>query len=380
MSQSSAVSLYFHIPFCTRKCDYCHFYVIPNRLSYHDQLMEGLALEWERCLPLLATKQIQTLYFGGGTPSLLGPEKVGKILKRIKTSVPFSSKAPEITLEVNPENVTLELMQGYADVGVNRVSIGVQTLDDSLLKLLGRTHAAQQALHSIQTTLIAGISNISIDLMFDLPRQTADHWRHTLDEVAELPIKHLSLYNLTIEPHTVFFKKQHEIRSQLPNEETSTVMYELAQEKLQAAGFKQYEISAFAKEGYASSHNQGYWTGRWFLGFGPSAFSYWEGKRFRNTANLSKYHQALQTKKSPVDFEEGLDPLAKTKELLVIRLRMIEGCDLSLFQHHHGELDHATKETLKELVDQGFLTQKDQRICLSKKGILFYDHLATELI
>ncbi len=376
---SPEISLYFHIPFCTRKCDYCHFYVLPDTEQAKDQLLEGFQLEWERLYPLLKEKRIATLYFGGGTPSLFGPSRLAFLLKMIQNSASVSPSA-EITLEANPENITLDLMKAYAEAGINRVSVGIQTLDTQLLQLLGRLHQPETAIQAIHTVYEAGIHNISIDLMYDLPRQTLHHWETTLEQIKTLPIQHLSLYNLTIEPHTLFFKKQELLRPWLPNEETSLAMYEMAVKYLKMLGLQQYEISAFAKSGYESQHNTGYWIGRPFLGFGPSAFSYWQRKRLRNVAHLGKYCHLLKEGHSPIDFEEQLDPNAHRRELFVIHLRLRCGVSLNTFEHHYGTLDQETVQTLHRLIKEEYIDWKDGKILLTKRGILFYDILASELI
>ena len=333
--------------------------------------MEGFRLEWERQRPLMAGKEVVTVYFGGGTPSLLGPERIAAILDWIGVT----TSEIEITLEANPEDVTLPLMTAYASAGINRVSIGIQTLDNTLLQVLGRIHTANKGLDAIYTTAEAGIKNISIDLMYDLPEQTLTHWEKTLDTVVKLPITHLSLYNLTIEPHTVFFKHRERLKKVIPDEEISLQMYEMAVDRLNGTGLVQYEISAFAKEGYRSRHNMGYWLARPFLGFGPSAFSDWEGKRFRNVANLSRYLKALRDGASPVDFEEMLPPQARTRELLVIALRLLQGVDLSTI-----ELDKETHDTIDRLVREGLLVRTGSCIALTKRGVLFYDTVASDLV
>ena len=376
---SDEISLYFHIPFCKRKCDYCHFYVIPEQEKAKEQLLEGFILELALLEPVLKNKRIVTLYFGGGTPSLFGPSRIAQLIKIVGNFCAIHPAA-EITLEANPENITLELMQAYAKTGINRVSIGIQTLDPSLLRLLGRLHNPETALQAIQTTHQAGIKNISIDLMYDLPNQTLAHWESTLKQVQPLPITHLSLYNLTIEPHTLFFKNQAQLRPTLPDEETSLAMYLTAIEKLEARGLKQYEISAFAKPGFESMHNKGYWISRPFLGLGPSAFSYWEGKRFRNVAHLGRYHESLLAGQLPIDFEEKLDPDASRRELFVIQLRLREGIAMDAFTIKHGILDAEMQKTISQLIDEGFLVAKDGRILLTERGILFYDTVAATLI
>ena len=185
------ISLYFHIPFCTRKCSYCHFYVIPEEETAKDLLLKGFQKELSLYAPLLQNKNIVSIYFGGGTPSLFGPTRIEKVIQWVGKVGHLLFHA-EITLEANPENVTEPLMRAYAKSGINRVSLGIQTLDAGLLHLLGRLHNADTAKQAITTTYHCGIENISIDLMYDLPRQTLKHWENTLDEIQALPIQHLS--------------------------------------------------------------------------------------------------------------------------------------------------------------------------------------------
>ncbi len=373
------VSLYFHIPFCTRKCDYCHFFVLPDQEEEKEQLLEGFKKELTLVTPQLKGKRILTLYFGGGTPSLFGPFRLASLLELLRTQLEIAPHA-EITLEANPENITHGQMQAYAEAGINRVSLGIQTLDGGLLQLLGRLHQPKTALQAVETIYQAGISNISIDLMYDLPTQTLRHWKETLHQIEHLPLSHLSLYNLTLEPQTLFFKKQRQLRPLLPDEETSLAMYEMAIEQLEKRGFAQYEISAFARPGFISQHNMGYWVGRPFLGLGPSAFSDWEGERFRNVAHLGKYCRALEKKESPVDFKEKLEPDARLRERFVLALRLKAGLFLPSFTRQHGPLDRAASLRLEKLISEGFIHQDKERIFLSKRGILFYDTVASELI
>ncbi len=341
--------------------------------------MTGLEAEWELRLPFLTGRKILTIYFGGGTPSLFGPDRIRSILEKIAKTHPLDSKV-EITLEVNPENAQPQLMQAYAQAGINRVSLGIQTLDKDLLLQLGRLHSPNKALQAVYDTHAAGINNISIDLMYDLPRQNLNHWEKTLKQIQPLPLSHLSLYNLTIEPHTLFFKKEAELRPLLPDQDVSLAMYSTAVELLDRYGLPQYEISAFAKPGFHSVHNTGYWTGRQFLGFGPSAFSYWDEKRFRNIAHLGKYCTALKDHRFPVDFEEKLEPAAIRKELLVIQLRLCSGVSMTEFEQRHGALNQETVHTLEHLKKEGFIANQANVWTLTKKGILFYDTVASDLI
>lgn len=375
---SEGVSLYFHIPFCTKKCPYCHFYVLPDKDPFKKQLLEGIFLEWKKWEETLSKHQLISIYFGGGTPALLGPEPMAQILEKIQHTFSYDPSA-EITLEANPENITYELMKGYRDIGINRVSIGVQTLDEQLLKTLGRTHSSQKAKEAIHLTAESGISNISMDLMYDLPGQSLAAWESTLQQVGSLPVTHLSLYNLTIEPHTVFFKYREKLQTEIPDEETSLKMYEMAVNSLQKDGLQQYEISAFSKPSFFSRHNTGYWTGRPFIGFGPSAFSFWEGKRFRNVANLNRYTKTLESGESPIDFEEKLAHPHKERELLAIQLRLMEGVNLTTFQEKN-KLDPQTKLSFEKLIAEGYLQLQNSILSLTKKGILFYDSVASEIV
>lgn len=378
--QKEAISLYFHVPFCTKKCDYCHFYVIPNKEIYHEQLLEGFALDLTRWKPQLVGKRLVSIYFGGGTPSLLKSDELASILKQVQRVIPFDPTKLEITLEANPETITQETMKQFAAVGINRVSIGVQTLDDPLLIKLGRSHRASASIEAVEATAAAGINNISIDLMYDIPAQTLASWRHTLEQIGHLPITHLSLYNLTIEPHTVFFKYRETIAKEVPDADISAQMYKTAVDILAKHGLIQYEISAFAHAGHQSQHNTGYWTGRPFLGFGPSAFSDWQGKRFRAIANLQKYLQNLREGNSPIDFSEQLPAEQRRRELLVIALRLCIGVDLGSFTAKNGPLDELTIKALQNLQQETLVERRGDIIKLSPRGILFYDTVAAELI
>ena len=348
-------SLYFHVPFCKKKCPYCHFYVTADKPDLKKILLDALKLEWEQ----KNLKDPVSIYFGGGTPSLFGPEAIATILS-------WTGSAEEVTIEMNPQ----ETMSSYP--GINRVSIGVQSLHDLTLKMLGRTHTAQQAIQAILDVHRAGIHNISIDLMYDIPGQTLESWKLTLGQLSQLPITHLSLYNLTIEPNTPYFRKQKELKPLLPPAETSLEMLNLAVETFEKIGLKRYEISAFAKPGFESVHNTGYWTGRPFLGLGPSAFSYWNGKRQRNVSDLKKYAALLQEGLSPIDFEEELSPLASLHERLAVALRLIRGVDIR---------DFPVSPTLYETLQaKGWLALDGHHARLTDQGLLFYDSVATEIV
>lgn len=329
-------------------------------------------LEWQQVQPLFQGKNLVSVYFGGGTPFLFGPKRIKQILDLVSPA-----QDAEITLEVNPENATLEAMKEFAAAGINRVSLGIQTLDAPLLTRLGRLHSPITAKNGVYAIADAGIENISIDLMYDLPGQTLMSWENTLQEAVKLPIKHLSLYNLTIEPQTVFFKYRKEIEKEVPTEDVSLEMILRAESVLQEAGLMRYEISAFAHPGSYSRHNTGYWTGRPFIGLGPSAFSFWEGRRFRNIAHLSRYVDLLEKGESPVDFEEQLKSPERERELIAIQLRLNQGIDIN-----NALIDPETKQILETLCQDnaGLLVRQDAYYRLTDKGRLFYDTVASEII
>jgi oxygen-independent coproporphyrinogen-3 oxidase len=364
MPGKGPVSIYIHIPLCTKKCDYCHFYVIPNKSLYQKQIEEGLFLELEGIQNKIHHLEIASIYFGGGTPSLMHPGFFSSFLEKIPHT------GAEVTLEVNPETVSLEKMGQFYQAGINRVSLGVQSLVDDELKTLSRDHGANRAKEAIFCCKEAGFNNITIDLMYDTPGQTLDSWAETLQQVQTLPITHLSLYNLTFEPNTVFYKKRGLLKKTLPDETSSVTMYTMAQKTLSEMGLKQYEISAFARDNLQSVHNTGYWTARPFLGLGPSAFSFWDGERFQNFCSISKWFEAVKEKEAPIGFSEKLEPTAAAREQFVIALRLLEGV----------KAPDALNTEVEQLITQGFLTKEHERVKLTQKGILFYDTVASILI
>ncbi len=374
------VSLYFHIPFCSKKCPYCHFFVLPNDERLKSPFIDALLKEWELRLPQLRGKRVVSIYFGGGTPTKLTPHHYRSILERITHSDVEISSDCEITLEANPEDVTSLLMEQYREVGINRVSLGVQSLYDQDLVLLGRTHNANRAVEAVQMIHRAKITNISIDLMFELPKQTFESWRATLQTLSHLPITHLSLYNLTFEERTIFFKQQKQLLPLLPPEEIRLEMLQIAVQSLESIGLSRYEISAFARPGMDSRHNTGYWTGRPFLGFGPSAFSDWEGARFSNVAHFDRYLKALNEGHFPVDFEERLAYPRNLQERLAVGLRLFKGVDLHQLTTMYGPIPLAVEQSFQQLIEKGWIEKEGGRVRLTPSGQLFHDSVASELI
>lgn len=366
------ISLYFHVPFCKKKCPYCHFYSIYHKDDLEKAYLDAIKRHVSIYESFIKKNDIISLYFGGGTPSLLSIKSLNEILTLFDLK-----KETEITLEVNPEDISTEKIKAYKALNINRASIGVQSFDDTLLKVLERRHSSNRSKEVINTFYDTGIENISIDLMYDIMNQKLPSWKETIKELKNLPITHVSLYNLTFEENTPFFKNKEKLIKLLPNENESLTLLEYGVTELERLNFKRYEISAFAKMGYNSIHNSGYWTGREFLGFGPSAFSYLGGKRFQNICSLKEYVSSLINNSSPISFEEELKYPQNINELIAINLRLIEGFDINEFENKFDKIPLQTLEILKK---SQFVKFEKNRFILNKKGLLFYDRLASAII
>lgn len=332
-------SLYFHIPFCLRKCPYCDFVSfaadgVPE--AYVGALLKEMELRASQpAFPL----QANTLYFGGGTPSLLPPAAVEKIVDQAAKLFSLHPQS-EVTLEANPGTVTYENLQGYLAAGVNRLSLGVQSLDDELLKRIGRVHDADEALKSFWAARRAGFTNVGIDLIHSLPGQTHEMWQAALRQALELEPEHISAYALTVEEGTPFAAMEEKGDAAFPDDDSSARMFAAAAEVLAGAGYEHYEISNFARPGYRSHHNQTYWRRGDYIGFGVGAHSFLRkpsgGMRWQNTESLSQYVECLRQGVLP---EEGIRQLSLREaisEALFLGLRMSEGVDLSCLRDEIG--------------------------------------------
>ena len=378
MPGKEPLSLYFHFPFCRSKCPYCHFAVFPDRPQWKDRFLKALFLEWACLTPLLHDRPILSIYFGGGTPALF-PEGIVAVLDKVRRSAVLA-RGCEVTVEANPESFTLTTATTLYQAGVNRLSFGIQSFDPTLLRLLGRQATAAQGKEAIVCAATAGFRAISIDLMYEIPYQTMTSWTSTLRALRDLPIDHLSLYNLTFEPHTPFKKKEAFLKPHLPSEDLALALLNRGIAAFEALGLNQYEISAFGRPGSGSVHNSGYWEGRPFFGLGPSAFSYDRGKRRRNLFSLPRYVEALEKGRSPVDFEEMLPYPANVCELFAIGLRLVKGVELVSFEKKFGALPPQTTTVLDQLAEKAWLTHKNGTVQLTKQGRLFYDSVAEALI
>ena len=357
--------LYFHIPFCAKLCPYCSFYVdthFKNKsLRFLDAILAEVALH-RRSYQI----KPRTIYFGGGTPSSLSLSQLDYLLKGLRDQLDLSDLS-EWTFEINPATVSLEKAQLLRRLGVNRISMGVQSWDDDLLKVLGRIHSADQAEKTLQILREAGFDNISLDLMFAVPTQTRDQWRATLERTIALAPQHISAYCLTYEEDTEFFHKL-KANQFIQDIDWDADLFEMTMDVLDAAGFIQYEISNYALPGRESQHNCAYWRGDDYLGFGPGAFSTQGGKRWQNIADTAAYTSKMLGGETSVSFEETISPETRQGERLAFSLRTIQGAASADLQ--------PWREEIEEFTQLGLLQGQGSRLVLTRKGKLLADSVA----
>lgn len=346
--------------------------------SIHDEYVRALTLEiskTERC-----DSPLMSVYIGGGTPTLLSANQLGDILSAINNLQPISDDA-EVTLEANPGTVDDFKFKKLHDVGFNRLSIGVQSLDDDFLSVLGRAHTSRQAIDAYSAARNAGFTNISIDLIFALPGQTIEQWSNTLDKALELEPEHISLYELTIEEGTKFSQLCTEGRLSLPCEDAQIDMYELAIAKLKAAGYEHYEVSNFARPGYRCRHNQVYWRNEAYYGFGAGATSYIGGNRSLRVSNPNDYISAIKSGESVIEFSEHLTGRRYLSETIIQGLRMLDGIDMDRLSER-AEVDPATEfaSQIDTLISRGLLEWSDSHLKVTHQGLLLLNDVSQEFL
>lgn len=314
--------IYLHIPFCRHKCLYCDFYSVAS-LGQKDLMVAALCSELDQRKDYLAGKVIDTIYFGGGTPSVLTAGDVGQILDRIKCYFSINDNV-EVTLEANPEDLSAAFLQELYLVGVNRLSIGIQSFCDDHLRYFGRHHSAAQAFESFHAARNAGFNNISIDLIYGFPGLATEQWERNVEMAIELSAEHISAYQLMVEPGSLFFKRQQQGNFVPANDEESIRHYQQLTARLGSVGYEHYELSNFCKPGYESRHNSSYWYGAHYLGLGPAAHSYNSESRQWNAANNKRYLDGISSGRLAFDIEY-LNDTEKYNELLLTRLRTSRG-------------------------------------------------------
>jgi len=362
----SRLGIYIHVPFCGRKCAYCDFYSVnwskSAAVDYTAAVLRNIRHYGDKA------RTVDTVYFGGGTPSLLTAEQISSIISEIRSCFALEESA-EITLEANPCTLSAEKLAELRKIGINRLSIGVQSMIDRELKILGRMHTAERAEQAVLEVARAGFDNISCDLMIALPDQKPEDMRFSIDRLAALPIQHISAYILKTENGTPFDCA--EIRDRLPDEDSTAELYLDMVELLEKQGFMQYEVSNFAKEGFESRHNTRYWKCLDYLGIGPAAHSCYEGKRFAVERDLSAFiaadvQQVTVTDESPCGFEE----------FAMLRLRLKEGLILDDVPEHRAEL----LKKLPPLLKEGYAETDGERIWLTPKGFLMSNSVIEYLV
>lgn len=378
---NSDLSAYFHIPFCDTKCVYCDFYSIEDRSS-QTKFVELLNKEVDlkiKAHPELQGRSLKTIFFGGGTPSLLSPQELSSIVEQIKKYFIISEDV-EFTLECNPGTVTLEKLSAYRELGVNRLSFGVQSFNEDELQWLSRIHNADEARTAITLARQAGFENVSLDLMFALPNQTKEKLSYSLDEALALGTDHISAYNLTVEEGTPLNRMVKLGQIGEMQQEEAAELFEMVQSRLAGAGYKQYEISNYAKSREKRAHhNLIYWDGfKDYVSFGPSAHEFLGGMRAWNISSLDQYGAMIAENKLPRINSEELSLDKRRTEILFVQLRAT-GIDLASFKKIFGE-DLLAHPELPMLIEEGMVDHIEDYLRLTKKGYRFCDAVVLRLM
>lgn len=375
------LGIYVHIPFCVQKCRYCDFLSFPCDIKTQEAYVEALCREIDGLSEKSAPDPnyfVPTVYFGGGTPSLLTPALLEKILCKLKTVFCIVPDA-EITLEANPGTLTKEKLAAYCAMGINRLSIGLQSADEEELKLLGRIHTWEMFRENYEAAREAGFYNINVDVMTALPGQTAKKLGRTLEKVLALSPEHISAYSLIIEEGTPFYEIYGGLNGcpELPDEEAERALYYLTRDTLVKNGYLHYEISNFARPGYESRHNGAYWTRQDYVGLGLGAASLLDNVRWRNEEELAAYLE------NPCKISErlSLEKAAQMEEFLFLGLRLMRGVDEAEFYGaFHARLTQMYGTPLKKLMQEGLLCKKEGRIALTDKGIDYGNYVFSSFL
>ena len=369
--------LYIHIPFCIGKCDYCDFYSVPLGRSGADKSWKYVnALLKEMELRSDSAGNLRTVYLGGGTPTLLSPEQVAAVLSGVREIFSIASGA-EITIEANPGTVSGRQLAALRETGINRVSIGMQSLSDGDLSTLGRSHTVGDSLAAVSAARRAGFENISIDLIYGIPGQNMDIWKNTMGRALALLPEHVSAYELTPEKSTPLYNKLARGVYELPEEALVIEMYYAALEKLKAHGYLQYEISNFAKRGYESVHNLNYWDRGEYLGVGAGAHSFFKGKRTGNIPDLARYIELINGKVMPVDEEITLTEQDEFNEMIFLGLRKTGGIDTGLGPDKEWLLKNKAVNALRR---HGLIEIEDRCLRLTLKGLVMSTEVMVQIL
>lgn len=372
------MELYIHVPFCIKKCAYCDFLSAPAGEEERQRYVETMIKEIQGYRKKYQEYCVTTIFVGGGTPSVLSGEQIKEVFNALRASFVIDAQA-EITIEVNPGTVTEEKVEAWMQAGVNRISIGLQSVNDEELQMLGRMHTYKDFLNTYHLLRDKGFNNLNIDLISAIPGQTLESWKKTLSTVAELEPEHISAYSLIVEEGTPFYSIYGEggadgnlesMVQPLPDEETERFIYEETETILQKYGYDRYEISNYAKPGYACRHNEGYWRRVNYLGVGLGASSLIENQRFRNFSTYDVYMDAIQNQKLFHEEVESLSVTDEMEEFIFLGLRMMSGISREEFQKKFGKkIETVYEKQIQQLKKDGLIEFVENRIRLTKRGI-----------
>ena len=385
--KDQTIGIYIHIPFCVKKCPYCSFNSIENsdvpEDSYIDALLKELAYYMHKT-PDLSEKSLETVYIGGGTPSLISPGGIERLLRGINSVFSYT-RQPEVTLEVNPGTVTFEKLLQFKEAGVNRLSLGIQSFSDKDLKSLGRIHTKRDALNCFEYARTAGFNNIGIDLISCIPGQILTEWSSELDAAISLRPEHISAYTLTIEKDTPFFRLDKEGRLLLPSEEEQLEMFELTIDRLTSAGYNHYEVSNYSLEGFESRHNNRYWDSGDYIGLGAGAHSYrsspdW-GVRWWNISLPDDYIKSINNSGQAIAGLERLTEEEAITEGIFLGLRKSNGISYDWFSERFNfSLKESRSQRIAILIEDGLISERENTLRLTSKGLIIADTVITSLI
>ncbi|MFM7858920.1 MAG: radical SAM family heme chaperone HemW [Flammeovirgaceae bacterium] len=365
--------LYFHIPFCKQACHYCDFHFSTNR-TLVNEMVNALAKEMALQKSYLGGEALETIYFGGGTPSLLSKNDVEQLVEMARNMFPVDNNV-EITFEANPDDLTLKKLEELKSAGINRLSIGIQSFNDTVLKFFNRAHTVAQAEASVRNAQVTGFNNISVDLIYGIPGQTLDELKNDVSKFLQLNPQHISAYALTIEKNTVFGHRLKNGEFSTISEDSSAEQFEYLMKEFNLAGYGQYEISNFCKPGFQSKHNTSYWQQKKYLGVGPSAHSYDGNSRQWNVSNNHLYLKSLLNDRVPFE-REVLTHSNQINEYFFTTLRTSWGTDLKYLKTRFGFVPHLPK--IDVMQQQGLIVVENEVISLTQKGKLLADKIALE--
>ena len=378
---ANVVGVYLHIPFCRSKCDYCDFYSMPAGDDLMDRYQKALLTQIKSMVPRLKGRTVDTIYIGGGTPSYYGEKRLRELLGYLQRHLSVAKNA-EITVECNPDTVDLKSMIRLRKAGVNRISLGMQSADPDQLRCVHRVHDPQQVIWAVEDIRAAKIENLSLDLLYGLPGQSIDSWTDTIRAALALHPDHLSCYGLKVEEGTPLARRvDEEGDMDLPDGDSQADFYLEAVEQIQQAGFRQYEISNFARTGMESRHNLKYWMGREYAGFGPGAHSYLDGVRYAWPRDLAGYLEALEAGEPVAMAEkETVPPREQAREYLLLRMRTMRGIEEWEYRRSFGLNFEPISRRLEFFESHRWAEQSDHRWHFTPQGFLLSNTLIADLL